>query len=65
MEVVAGDNVEAGLGRGHFLHNALFVVECGTQCGDVFYVFQCQHKEFENVGSIIREANVPWDGYLY
>ena len=56
MEVVARDNVAAGRSRGHFLHNALFVVECGTQYGDVLYVFQCQHKDFENVGSIIREA---------
>ena len=45
VEVVARDNVAAGRSRGHFLHNALFVVECGTQYGDVLYVFQCQHKD--------------------
>ena len=61
MEVVAGDNVEAGRGRGHFLHNALFVVECGTQCGDVLYVFHCQHRwtKILKMGSIIREGYVP------
>ena len=39
VEVVARDNVAAGRGRGHFLHNALFVVKCRTQYGDAFLVF--------------------------
>ena len=67
VEVVARDNVAAGRGRGHFLHNALFVVKCRTQCGDAFLVFPI-HNGWTQIlilttGSIVREGSVSWDGW--